>query len=79
VVNAVLEEDVAIRSGSLTLLRGCFTIKNGDFYVSTTGSQKSSVLSSMSRANCLMVIPEAIEELRAGERVAIQLIDHDEV
>jgi len=79
VVNAVLEEDVAIRSGSLTFLRGCFTIKNGDFYVSTTGSQKSSVLSSMSRANCLMVIPEATEELRAGQRVAIQLIDHDEV
>jgi molybdopterin molybdotransferase len=78
-VNAVLEEDVAAHSGSLTLLRGCFTIKNGDFYVSTTGSQKSSVLRSMSKANFLIVIPETSAEMRAGERVAIQLIDHEEI
>jgi molybdopterin molybdotransferase len=78
-VNAFLEENVANRRGSVSLLRGCFTVKNGELYVSTTGSQKSSVLGSMSRANCLIVIPEDIEELRAGEKVAIQLIDHDEI
>ncbi len=78
-VNAFLEENVANRRGSVNLLRGCFTIKNGEFYVSTTGSQKSSVLGSMSRANCLIVIPEDTEKLRAGEKVAIQLIDHDEI
>ncbi len=78
-VNAFLEENVANRKGSLGLLRGCFTIRNGEFYVSTTGSQKSSVLGSMSRANCLIVIPEDTEMLRAGEKVVIQLIDHDEI
>ena len=78
-VNAFLEENVANRVGSVNLLRGCFTIRNGEFYVSTTGSQKSSVLGSMSRANCLIVIPEDAAGLRAGEKVAIQLIDHDEI
>ncbi len=78
-VNAFLEENVANRGGSVNLLRGCFTIRNGEFYVSTTGSQKSSVLGSMSRANCLIVIPEDAEGLKAGEKVTIQLIDHDEI
>ena len=78
-VNAFLEENVANRSGSVNLLRGCFTIRNGEFYVSTTGSQKSSVLGSMSKANCLIIIPENASKLRAGEKVAIQLIDHGEI
>ncbi len=79
VVNAVAEEDIKIRSGTVNLLRGCFTIKDNEFYVSTTGSQKSSVLSSMSRANCLIIVPEDGREAKAGDKVAIQLIDHDEI
>jgi molybdopterin molybdotransferase len=79
VVNAFLEEDVNKRSGTVNLLRGHFTIKNNEFYVSTTGNQKPSVLRSMSKANCLIIIPEDSPELRAGEKVAIQLIDHDEI
>ena len=78
VVNAFLEED--IKSSKVHhLLRGCFTIKNNEFYVSTTGNQKPSVLRSMSAANCLIVVPENITKVKAGEKVAIQLIDHDEI
>jgi len=79
VVGAFLEEDISKHSGGVNLLRGYFTIKNNEFYVSTTGSQKSSVLRSMSKANCLIVIPENSREVKAGEKVAIQLIDHDEI
>jgi molybdopterin molybdotransferase len=78
-VSAFLEEDINTHSASVNLLRGYFTIKNNEFYVSTTGSQKSSVLRSMSRANCLIVIPENSREVKAGEKVAIQLIHHDEI
>ena len=79
VVSAFLEEDVSKRSGAVNLLRGRFTIRNDEFYVSTTGNQKSSELRSMSKANCLIVIPESSTKIRAGEKVAIQLIDHDEI
>ncbi|OPY76021.1 MAG: Molybdopterin molybdenumtransferase [Syntrophorhabdus sp. PtaU1.Bin153] len=79
IINAVLEEDITKQSGKVHLLRGFFTIKNNEFHVSTTGNQNSSVLRSMSDANCLIVIPENTTEVRAGERVAIQLIDHDEI
>ena len=78
IVNAFLEED--INSAKVHhLVRGYFTIKNNEFYVSTTGNQKPSVLRSMSDANCLIIIPENITKVKAGEKVAIQLIDHDEI
>jgi len=79
VVHAFLEEDIRKKPGSVHLLRGCFTIKNGRFYVSTTGSQKSSVLRSMSGANCLIVIPADTTTINAGDTVAIQLIEHGEI
>lgn len=79
VVNAFLEEDINKQSGKVHLLRGYFTIKNNDFYVSTTGNQTSSVLRSMSTANCLIMIPENITKVKTGEKVAIQLLDHDEI
>ncbi len=78
-VHAFLEEDVHARPGCVNLLRGSFTIRNNDFYVRTTGSQKSSVLRSMSKANCLIVFPENRSQAKAGERVTIQLIDHEEI
>ncbi len=79
VVAAYLEEDINKKSGKVHLLRGYFTIRNNEFHVSTTGNQKSSILRSMSDANCLIIIPENTTEIKAGEKVAIQLIDHDEI
>lgn len=79
VVNAFLEEDIKKQSGKVHLLRGLFTIRNNDFYVATTGNQKSSVLSSMSKANCLIMLSENIANIRAGEKVPIQLINHNEI
>ena len=79
IVNAFLEEDIKKQSGKVHLLRGYFTIRNNDFYVSTTGNQKSSVLRSMSNANCLIIVPEDVTKVKAGEKVTIQLIDHDEI
>jgi molybdopterin molybdotransferase len=78
VVNAILEKDIT-SVGVYHLVRGQFIIKNNEFYVSATGHQKPSMLRSMSVANCLIIIPEHVTKARAGEKVAIQLIDHDEV
>jgi molybdopterin molybdotransferase len=78
IVNAFLEKDI-ISVGVHHLVRGQFTIKNNEFYVAPTDHQKPSMLRSMSVANCLIVIPEQVTEVRAGEKVAIQLIEHDEV
>jgi molybdopterin molybdotransferase len=78
-VNAFLKEDINKKSGKVNLLRGYFTIKNNEFFVTTTGNQNSSVLLSMSNANCLIILPENVTRLKAGEKVAIQLIGHNEI
>jgi molybdopterin molybdotransferase len=78
IVNAFLEKDIN-SSRIHHLLRGYFTIKNNEFYVSTTGNQKPSVLRSMSAANCLITVPEDIVKVKAGDKVAIELIYHDEI
>jgi molybdopterin molybdotransferase len=79
IVSAFLEQDISKLPGKVQLYRGCFTIKDDQFFVSTTGNQNSSVLRSMSLANCLIIIPENITQVKAGEKVKIQLIDHDEI
>jgi molybdopterin molybdotransferase len=78
-VSAYLEGDAIKPTKCVNLLRGRFVVRGNEFRVSITGSQKSSVLRSMSKANCLIVIPKDSPEIRAGEKVAIQLIDHDEI
>lgn len=79
VVNAIIMEDVSKQPGKMHFLRGKFLIKNNVFYVATTGNQKSSIIRSMSDANCLIILPEETTTMKAGEQVAIQLINHEEV
>lgn len=80
VVEAILTEEINKRqAGKVHLLRGSFTIQNSQFYVATTGDQKASIFRSMSEANCLIVLPADRPRVAAGEKVAIQLINHDEV
>lgn len=79
VVNAILMENVSKKPGKMHFLRGKFTIHDNVFHVITTGNQKSSIIRSMSDANCLIIIPEDATTVKKGEQVAIQLINHDEI
>ena len=63
----------------MRLLRGSFRLEHGELHVSTTGDQKSSIFKSMRDANCLIIIPENTARIQAGQKVAIQLIHHDEI
>jgi len=79
IIKAFLDKGINKRPGKVYLLRGYFTIKENELHVSPTGSQKTSALSSMSNTNCMIIVPEDISEVKAGEKVAIQLIDHAEI
>jgi molybdopterin molybdotransferase len=48
--------------------------ENDEWYVSLTGRQGSGILSSMSRANCLVVLEEARSTVNPGETVAVHLL-----
>jgi len=48
---------------------------NGGFTVRTTGDQGSGILSSMSQANCFIVLPAATGNVAVGESVDVQLLE----
>ena len=48
---------------------------SGGFTVRTTGDQGSHILSSMSQANCLIVLPADMGAFAAGDRVDVQLLE----
>lgn len=49
--------------------------EQGELEVTSTGSQGSGILRSMSMAGCYMVLPEASGNLDAGDKVKVQLFD----
>ena len=48
---------------------------NGGFTVRTTGDQGSGILSSMSQANCFIVLDSATGDVAAGALVDVQLLE----
>ena len=47
--------------------------ENGDLQVELTGRQGSGILTSMSEANCFIVLPESSGSVKQGDRVAVEL------
>jgi len=79
ILKASSTEEITKKKGRKHFIRGILHIENGNLFVSTTGPQGSGILSSMSSANCLIVIPEEIEIVKSGEFVDIQLTGHSEI
>lgn len=79
VITAALEEDLNKLPGRRYYVRGNFSITGSDFSVKSTGPQSSGILASMSSANCLIILPEDKEQIKAGEKVDIELIKHGEI
>lgn len=52
-----------------------FTDERGMWKVKPTGAQGSAILSSMSLANCFIVLDESVGNLEAGALVQVQLLD----
>lgn len=59
--------------GRLEFQTGILTQTNqGDFWVSSAGSQGSHILSSLDNANCFIVLPQECSGIQAGESVLIE-------
>jgi molybdopterin molybdotransferase len=64
------------KPGRYEFQRGIATLDdNGEWQVSKTGKQGSGILTSMSRANCFIVLPDENTGVEAGDEVKIQFFD----
>jgi molybdopterin molybdotransferase len=61
--------------GRTEFQRGILTREADGFTVRTTGDQGSGILSSMSRANCFIVLGTDVGNVAAGELVDVQLFE----
>jgi len=72
-LRAILDEALNKSHRRREFMRGIYKCDlNGRLRVRTTGSQSSQVLSSMARANCLIVLPEGELSLPIGATVLIE-------
>ena len=62
-------------AGRQEYLRGILTQdSNGEFFVSSAGKQGSHILTSMSQANCYIVLPVASLGIKEGDKVNVDLM-----
>ncbi len=71
---ATLEEDLTKPSGRKRFVRGVLTFRDGRCFVRSTGDQDSSILQSLVKANCLIVLPEMMERAPRGAEVTVQCL-----
>jgi molybdopterin molybdotransferase len=76
VFNVECTENIKKMTGRTEFQRGVlFADKDGIWKVKPTGAQGSAILSSMSLANCFIVLDEATGNLSAGALVQVQVLD----
>jgi molybdopterin molybdotransferase len=63
------------RAGRTEYLRGIFTLHDGECRVDLTGPQGSGILSSMSQANCIVVLGHGQQTVQPGDWVNILPMD----
>ena len=61
--------------GRTEFQRGILRCEDGEWVVAPTGEQGSGILSSMSRANCFIVLEQDRGRVEAGETVRVQLLE----
>jgi len=77
VVEAMLKEEIRKEPGKMHFVRAIVSSDKDGYWVTTTGAQGSGILSSMLKANGLIIIPEDCEVVRAGEKVKVQLLERN--
>jgi molybdopterin molybdotransferase len=76
VFNVVCTESIKKQQGRTEFQRGIlFADADGVWKVKPTGNQGSAILSSMSQANCFIVLEETVGNLEAGALVQVQVLD----
>ena len=73
-VEAVLEEDIKKKKGLKFFIRAQTRWEDSGYVTRTTGPQGSGILSSMAKADSLIILPEDEERVKQGEKVLVRLL-----
>lgn len=76
-VKATLLDDHENRGRRRHFVRGVLEMRDGIWVVRPSGGHGSGILSSVTRSNCFIVLPEDLDRAEAGMIVDVELIDLD--
>ena len=76
IVRAIAEERIAnIGDPRVYFARCVVTERDGRYYARLTGAQGSGILTSMTRANALTIIPADVDVVEAGDEIDVMMLD----
>lgn len=78
IIQAIFTDQIRDRSERRQYVRVIVESRDDDFYARLTGEQGSGILTSMSKANGLMIVPEGQELVGPGSRMPVLMIDWPE-
>lgn len=76
-ITAVLQEDIS-SDGRESYIRAIVEKRDGQYVASTTGSQGSHIMTSLVKANALLIVPEGVTAVNRGEALTAWMLDWPE-
>jgi molybdopterin molybdotransferase len=76
-VDAVMEDPIKNKDGKRIFARVKLNEQDGRYFAKLTGSQGSGILTSMSQADGLAVIPETVSKIDPGASVKVMMLEWD--
>jgi len=77
-ISVVLQEDIE-SDGRESYIRAVVEKKNGAYLAATTGGQGSHMMTSLVKANALLIIPEGVTAVFRGETLSAWMLDWPEI
>jgi molybdopterin molybdotransferase len=77
-IEAILEDRVLNNDGRRVFTRAIVEKRGDRYFARLTGPQGSGILTSMSLANGLVIVPEDVAEARPGTTVRVMMLDWNE-
>jgi molybdopterin molybdotransferase len=77
-IEAILEDRILNKDGRRVFTRAIVERRGAKYFARLTGPQGSGVLTSMSLANGLVVVPEKVAEVKPGDTIRVMMLDWDE-
>jgi len=78
-ITAVMEDSIMNNDGRRIFARVAVSRRDGKYLARLTGPQGSGILTSMTKANGLAVIPESTQEVKPGADVEVMMFNWDEI
>ena len=74
-IEAIMEDSISNKDGRRVFARVIVSQRDNTYYAKLTGPQGSGILTSMSLANGLAIVPEDVSKIKTGDKLKVMMLD----